>query len=220
MVLFDGAAMADADHDAVGQRCAQRPVQARTPAPRRAQRSTRRGTPPSVWPAARGRTRSAAARRGRAPSPSRPPRPAGSTRWPSATRVERGFDCRVVEFTAAAGYETTERRSPSGTYGICDKNMVSSSGRRSVPEVNGHSCARLRSRVVLPAPEPPVITIESPGSSRTSSGSMKPTPAGVRTSTSSSSTEPSLLASAVKDGRSLAVSLAVISPSRRMIAAR
>ena len=71
--------------------------------------------------------------------------------------------------------------------------MVSSSGRRRVPEVNGHSCARLRSSVVLPLPEPPVITNDSPGSSRTSSGSMSRVPAGVRTSTSSSSSEPSVL---------------------------
>ena len=33
--------------------------------------------------------------------------------------------------------------------------MVSSCGRRRVPEVNGHSCARLRSRVVLPLPDVP-----------------------------------------------------------------
>ena len=73
-----------------------------------------------------------------------------------------------------------------------------------MPDVNGHSCARLRSRVVLPLPEPPVITNDSPGSSRTSSGSTSRTPAGVRTSTSSSSTEPSALGSAVNDGSSLA----------------
>ena len=60
-------------------------------------------------------------------------------------------------------------------------NMVSSScGRRRVPEVNGHSCARLRSSVVLPLPDVPVITNDSPGSSRTSSGSISRVPAGVR----------------------------------------
>ena len=82
--------------------------------------------------------------------------------------------------------------------------MVSSCGRRSVPDVNGHSCARLRNRVVLPVPELPVITNESPGSSRMSSGSTSRAPAGVRTSTSSSCTEPSVLGTAVKDGSSLA----------------
>ena len=33
-------------------------------------------------------------------------------------------------------------------------NMVSSSGPAQGPEVNGHSCARLRSSVVLPVPDP------------------------------------------------------------------
>ena len=97
VVLLDGAAVADADHDAVGQlRCAATGT-ARTPGPRPAPRSTRRGTPPWVWPAARGRTRSAAARRGRAPSPSRRPRRAGSPRWPSATVSSAASDCGVGE---------------------------------------------------------------------------------------------------------------------------
>ena len=105
-------------------------------------------------------------------------------------------------------------------YGICDRNMVPSAGLRTVPDVNGQSCARLRNKVVFPQPEPPVMTNDSPESSRTSSGSTSRTPCGVRTSTSSSSSEPSPLGSAVKVGSSLACSLAVTNPSSRMIAAR
>ena len=43
-------------------------------------------------------------------------------------------------------------------YGICDRNMVPSAGLRTVPDVNGQSCARLRNKVVFPQPEPPVMT--------------------------------------------------------------
>ena len=71
--------------------------------------------------------------------------------------------------------------------------MVSSSGRCRVPDVNGHSCARLRSRVVLPLPDVPEITNDWPASSRTSIGSISRTPVGVRTSTLSSWIEPSVL---------------------------
>ena len=48
VVLLDGAAVADADHDAVGQTLAAAPGTARTPDPRRVPRWTRRGTPPAV----------------------------------------------------------------------------------------------------------------------------------------------------------------------------
>jgi hypothetical protein len=74
--------------------------------------------------------------------------------------------------------------------------------------------------VVLPLPDRPVITMEPPAPSRTSSGSISWKPAGDRTSTSSSSTSASVLGSAVNVGSSLAFSLAVTRPSRRMMAAR
>ena len=105
-------------------------------------------------------------------------------------------------------------------YGICDRNMVPSAGLRTVPDVNGQSCARLRNKVVFPQPEPPVMTNDSPESSRTSSGSTSRTPCGVRTSTSSSSSEPSLLGSEARTGSCLAFSFEVINPFSRMIAAR
>ena len=96
----------------------------------------------------------------------------------------------------------------------------SSVGRHSVPEVYGHSWARLRSSVVLPAPDRPVMTSVSPGSSRTSSGSTSWAPDGVRTSTRLSSTEPSWLSTVVKVGSSRAAWLVSTRPCRRMIAAR
>ena len=102
-----------------------------------------------------------------------------AAKMPERHRVERGLGLPSSSNSpAAAGYETTARRSPSGMYGICDRNMVPSAGLRTVPDVNGQSCARLRNRVVFPQPEPPVITNDSPESSRTSSGSTSRMPCG------------------------------------------
>ena len=38
--------------------------------------------------------------------------------------VERRLDCPSENLSASAGYEITARRSPSGTYGSWDRNMV------------------------------------------------------------------------------------------------
>ena len=221
VVLFERGAMADADHDAVRQLGAQRLIQGELLTlverggrlveedhPRLGQQNPgerdslllagREHIGPVgdlVEPAAQGV----------------PVTPCPTPHWIAASSkgVRRPMDNR----RRLADPQRDIRKSGAGTW--CRPR-----GRRSVPDVNGHSCARLRSSVVLPGARAPVITSDSPGSSRTSSGSSRRTPAGVRTSTSSSSSEPSVLGSAVNDGSSLAFSLAVISPSRRMIAAR
>ena len=87
------------------------------------------------------------------------------------------------------------------------------------PVAAGHNSARLRNNVVLPLPDEPVMTMDSPRSSRRSSGSISRSPAGVRTSTRSNSTESSGLGPAGSTGSSRARSLASMSPCSRMIAA-
>ena len=62
-------------------------------------------------------------------------------KWPSATSASVRWRSVSGVPPGSAGYDTTARRSPSGTYGSCDRNIVSfaSSGRRNVPEQYGHS---------------------------------------------------------------------------------
>ncbi len=93
-------------------------------------------------------------------------------------------------------------------------------GQRSVPEVYGHSCARLRSRVVLPLPDGPVITRVSPAANSTSRVSMSWSPAGLRTSTASITTAPSALGTVRSSGNARDFASASTRPSSRMIAAR
>ena len=93
-------------------------------------------------------------------------------------------------------------------------------GRRSVPEQNGHSWAKLRNSVVLPLPDGPVITRLSPGCRVTSSGSTNCRPSGVRTETPFISTRPPSQSSQPSVGSSRPSSLATTRPCRRMMAAR
>ena len=152
VVLLDGGAMADADHDAVGQLGCAALGTARTPDLRRAPMSTRRGTPPSAWPAAPARTRRAAARRARAPCAQSATSSSRLPRCPSVTVSSADADLRRRRIAVARRDRRPPRADrPAARRAAADRNMVPSSvGQRSVPEVNGHSCARLRSSVVLP----------------------------------------------------------------------
>ena len=178
--------MTDADHDAVRQLGSQRAVQCEllTFVQRRGRLVEEYR--PSVWRAGRGRTRCAAVRRARGSSPSRPPRRAGcpgvrATRCRAQTGSGRRKTCPLRPDMRSPRADRPAARTEAGT-GTWSRPAA----RRSVPDVNGQSCARLRNRVVLPVPELPVITNESPESSRMSSGSTSRAPSGVRTSTSSS----------------------------------
>ena len=218
-MLFDGGAVADADHDGVRQLGPQQVRTSGTPSPRRARTWPRRGRPLSAWPAGRGRTPCAAVRRG---EDLRPVRHLVEPVDEMAQRHRVECPLQVVVGCARGGgirHDGAQIAQRHVRQLRQEHRLVDPIGRRSVPEVNGHSCARLRNRVVLPLPDRPVITSDRrlPTARRVGRPAALRRAFGPRRRRARASHR---CAWRVKAGSSLAFSLATTSPSRRMMAAR
>ena len=174
VVLFDGAAVADADHDGVRQArfAAARYIGNSRPSSRAEVASSRKTAFGLVSRIRANATRCCS--------------PGDSTlaqSWPSLSRMMRCPNATSASARCSSASGDITRRARDRTRRRADRpaartaaatgtsSRCSASGQRSVPDAYGHSWARLRSRVVLPLPDRPVITSVSPDSSRRSSGS-------------------------------------------------